>query len=87
MALFGIFRQATRITALEDQVEQLSRDFKALETEWSSVYDSVRRTLAKIARRDQREAETHQDGAAAPNGSQASLDLNEQIRASRRGAR
>lgn len=87
MSLFNIFRLTTRISALEDRVERVERDQKGLETEWSSVYDSVRRTLAKIARRDQREAETRQDGPGQAIGSQGVLDLNEQIRASRRGVR
>lgn len=87
MSLFNIFRQATRLSALEDRVEQLERDQKGLETEWSSVYDSVRRTLAKISRRDQRERETLQDAPGSTNGGQSVLDLNEQIRQSRRGMR
>lgn len=87
MGLFNIFANTTRLRRLEDQVEQLQRDQKALETEWSSVYDSVRRTLAKLARRDQREREASPDAPGSTNGAQATLDLNEQIRASRRGIR
>jgi hypothetical protein len=90
MALFNIFRLTTRTADLEDQVRQLQAAQKALESEWSSVYDSVRRTLAKIARRDQRERETAQEPSGATIGDQPdpnSLDLNERIRMSRRAPR
>lgn len=87
MSLFNIFRLATRLSDLEDRVEQTERAMKGLETEWSSVYDSVRRTLAKISRRDQRERETAQDAPGSTNGAQSVLDLNEDIRSKRRGIR
>lgn len=88
--LFSIFKHQTRITDLEDKVRGLESDMKALDAEWSSVYDQVRRTLAKIAKRDQRDGEKAQEPPGStthlePDASGLSID--ERIRQSRRGNR
>ena len=85
------FRLATRLTDVEDRLAALERDTKGLEVEWESVYDNVRRALAKISKRNERAAQVaespdvpdHADGG----GAAGELDLSERIRASRRGVR
>lgn len=93
MRLFNIFVHKTALADLQDRVETLERGFKQLELEWSETFDKVRRTLAKIAKRDQREEEARRN-AQEPQGEAIgdrpdpnSLDLNERIRASRRAPR
>jgi hypothetical protein len=49
------FDQKKQIDALRQDVDDLKRQFRGLELEWTSVYDSTRRMLAKISRRQQRE--------------------------------
>ena len=83
-----------RIEDLEDRTRALESSHKALEVEWESLYDNVRRALAKMAKRAQR---IDQDDAAtsAANGSettgpaptgvhQLSDQMSARIRASRR---
>ncbi len=84
--LFSIFRHQTRIAALEDKVAALERTVESLDLEWTNVYDKVRTTLAKIAKREQRAAQddsgSHEPAAEGSSG----LDMSERIRRSRRGA-
>jgi len=45
-----------RIAALETSFEQVEGRFKLLRIEWESVYEKYRVAMAKLARRDEREA-------------------------------
>lgn len=87
MSIFSIFRHETRLRAVEDKTDELEREVKQLELEWSSVYDNVRRLFAKIAKRDQRASETHEDGAGPTIEAGSEDDMNRRIRESRRGVR
>jgi len=97
MALFDFFRLRTRCQHIEDRVQSLESGQKALELEWESVYDSLRRMSAKIQRRSQAD----RDGASTveststptPGAHGADLQLpglderSARIRASRHGHR
>jgi uncharacterized coiled-coil protein SlyX len=90
LSIFSIFRHETRLRDLEDRSAEQEREIKQLELEWSSVYDNVRRLFAKIAKRDQRATEPHEDGAGATNAQGELVDedlMNRRIRESRRGMR
>lgn len=92
--LFRFLKLATRCRDLEDRVQTLESGQKALELEWESTYDSLRRLAGKISRRAQRDAEIAENGSTPQPGvagaDQADLGLqidpmSARIRASRRG--
>jgi len=49
-----MFQENKRLKRVEERVDALERLMKALELEWSNVYDKVRTTLAKLAKREER---------------------------------
>lgn len=94
--MFKFLRVWTRLSDLTDRVQQLESGQKAMELEWESVYDSLRRLAGKIARRSARDAETgaadssstELTGAAGADPQGLQLDpMSARIRASRRSAR
>src|SRR5881275_2044100 len=44
----SMFRDYKRLNRVEERLDLVEREFKALELEWSTVYDKVRTTLAKL---------------------------------------
>jgi len=51
-----MFQDYKRLKRIEERLDDLERSIKALELEWSNVYDKVRTTLAKLAKREERAA-------------------------------
>lgn len=49
--MFGTGKQKARIEELENDLRKLRADFKALEFEWSNVYDKMRHLMGRIAKR------------------------------------
>jgi hypothetical protein len=45
-----------RLRSAEERLDALEREMKAIQLEWSNVYDKVRTTLAKLAKREERAA-------------------------------
>lgn len=81
--MFDFFKRESvdrRLQRLDDRVEEIERAFKSLELEWSNVYDKVRVTLAKVARRSQRleeqaqAAETHEEPHQGTNANRPGVD-------------
>ncbi len=95
MGLFDFFRLKTAWRDLGDRVQALESGQKALELEWESTYDSLRRLASKIARRSQRDAEiaesasTPQPGVAGADPAAPGLQIDPmsaRIRAARRSS-
>ncbi len=79
--MFSFLDQKRQISELRQEVDGLKRSFNALELEWSEMHDRIRRMLAKISRRQQREDEREdaQPGAGengAPLASVGATDTN-----------
>lgn len=97
MALFDFFRLKRRCGDLEDRVQSLESGQKALELEWESVYDTLRRLAGKISRRAQadRDGASIAESASTPTTGAHGADLqlpglderSARIRASRHGNR
>lgn len=68
-------------------MEAVERGFKQLELEWSETFDKVRRTLAKIAKREERSREDAPGPTNELPPVSSELDLNQRIREARRGVR
>jgi len=58
--MFLAGRFGRRLESAEDKLETLSRQVRSLEMEWESTYNKLRSLLARLNKRDEREA-------AAPN--------------------
>lgn len=56
-AMFKTWKLQTRVAELEDRIRRLEAGQKAIEVEWESVFDNVRRAMAKISKRAAREEE------------------------------
>lgn len=74
MGLFNILRRKTEpgqdgtsshdaLRALEDRLYDVERELKGIRTEWESQYDSFRRLLAKLSKREQRAKEPEPESA------------------------
>lgn len=50
-------KSAKRVRELEDRVENLERQHRAMLLEWESTYDKLRSIVARMAKREQREDE------------------------------
>lgn len=94
-AMFKLWKLSTRVADLEDEVRRLQTAQKAIEVEWESVYDNVRRAMAKISKRAERahaedagSAESSSEPmTAAPMAAGLTLDpMSARIRASRRSS-
>ncbi len=44
-------RETREISALEEKIEKLRRDFQSLELEWTNFFDKARRLLQRITKR------------------------------------
>jgi len=61
----GLFRQdkwKTKLENLDDRVEKLERELRALALEWENTYDKMRSMMGRMAKRAERmhdEAEQH----------------------------
>ncbi len=44
-------RETREISALDDKIERLRRDFQNLELEWTNFFDKARRLLQRITKR------------------------------------
>lgn len=91
--MFRTWKLSRRVADLEDEVRRLQSAQKAIEVEWESVYDNVRRAMAKISKRAERQSQD--DAGSAESGSEPTtaagsvagltLDpMSARIRASRR---
>jgi chromosome segregation ATPase len=75
LTIMAWFDQKKQIDALRQDVDELKRQFRGLELEWTSVYDSTRRMLAKISRRQQREdASEDTQRAEGENGATSGIE-------------
>jgi len=67
-----LFRQdkwKTRLTDLEEKVQKLQLQVRALELEWENTYDKMRSMMARQAKRAERmHDEAEQSGVLAPIG-------------------
>jgi len=67
-----LFRQdkwKTRLTDLEEKVQKLQLQVRALELEWENTYDKMRSMMARQAKRAERmHDEAEQAGVLAPIG-------------------
>jgi len=65
--MFGKDRKTTetpqldQLADIERRLEALERRWKEVDVEWSGWFDKYRRLYARIAKREQREAETPED--------------------------
>lgn len=68
MRLFATLRHIKRLAEVEERLEGLERQMKALDMEWSDVYDELRGMLGKISKRkkfiEKHEAEAGSNGAS-----------------------
>jgi chromosome segregation ATPase len=55
--MFSWFDQKKQISELRQELDTMKRTVNTLEIEWSEMHDRIRRMLAKISRRQQREDE------------------------------
>lgn len=70
---------------LEDRVERLERESKALETEWTEVYDKIRHTLSRLAKRSERAIQTEPEAPQTNGPGLGPVDpISQQILARRR---
>lgn len=44
-------RESQEISALDEKIEKLRRDFQSLEMEWTNFFDKARRLLQRITKR------------------------------------
>lgn len=51
MGLFATLRHIARLKGVEERLDSLEREFKALDMEWSDTYDELRGMLGKITKR------------------------------------
>lgn len=73
---------------LSDKVDRCERQVKMLELEWESTYNKIRSILARLNKRDQREAEVTPSARGADgDGSIPVTDDIDRIIALRRGRR
>ncbi len=67
--MLHLFRQQSQLDDLRRNVDELRRVVNGLELEWSEMHDRIRRMLAKISRRQQREdAAENTKGEEGGNG-------------------
>ncbi len=74
--MFEFFRHSRRLERLEDAVDRLEHDFKALEMDWQTVYDKVRKAMGRMvkssaimeAREMGEEPESAANPGTTPNG-------------------
>ncbi len=68
--MFSFFDQRKQISELRQELDSQKRVVANLEIEWSEMHDRIRRMLAKISRRQQREDEREDaQPGAGENGS------------------
>jgi len=48
--MFGLARQK-KLQDVEERLEKLERELKAIQLDWSDVYDKIRRTMGRIVKR------------------------------------
>jgi len=48
--MLGLARQK-KLQDVEERLEKLEREFKALQLDWNDVYDKIRRTMGRIVKR------------------------------------
>jgi predicted nuclease with TOPRIM domain len=49
--VFGREKAQARLDELQERLEKLERDMRALQLEWESTYDKVRQMMGRIAKR------------------------------------
>ncbi len=67
MSIFSNFSSEKRHRDLQERLEKLERDFKALQLEWENSYDKLRSMMGRIAKRAEKlHDEAEADGRLAP---------------------
>jgi hypothetical protein len=57
-----------RLAAIERRLDDCERLCKTVDLEWSETYEKMRRLIARLAKRDEREREAAPEAPGAPNG-------------------
>lgn len=63
-------RESREISALDEKIEKLRRDFQSLELEWNNFFDKARRLLQRICKRAEvvEKAEASETAVTAGDG-------------------
>lgn len=81
----GWWGNVRRVERLEEQLEELRREFKRIDLEWTDTYDKFRTMVAKWAKRIERAQNAAEDSEAepvVPDGHTALTAKQQQINAS-----
>jgi chromosome segregation ATPase len=74
--MFSWLNQKKQISDLRQELDAMKRTVNTLEIEWSEMHDRIRRMLAKISRRQQREDEREDaQPVAGENGTPVAADV------------
>lgn len=69
MSIFSFFDTKKQLEALKARVDEVAHDMAQAKLDYDELYERVRRILAKLARRDQAEAESSsQEGTHTEEG-------------------
>lgn len=69
LAMPWIFISRRTWRELNERVDQLAKDMKAIDLDWSSVYDKFRSIVARMAKRAERERAASLEAAESQEGS------------------
>lgn len=72
-----IFITRERYRELTERVDKLEKDMKAIDLDWSSVYDKFRSIVARMAKRAEREAATQSGSPEAAESQEASIAVSD----------
>jgi predicted nucleic acid-binding Zn-ribbon protein len=78
------WRISKGLRQLEERMDALERDQKALEVEWTEVYDKVRHTLSRISKRSERVIQAEQEPEPSTSRFPVTDPISQQIIARRR---
>jgi hypothetical protein len=69
------FGATRRLSAVEDEVARISRDLKAVVTEWEDMYDKLLKTYRRLAREraklEQHDSQNEEESVAEPTNGTA----------------
>lgn len=83
----GWFDRKADLSELEERIEKLERNQRALESEWATWYEKAQRMLWRLVKRAEKNAGMEEDEPPPANGSGAKLDPVSQRILDRRRAR
>lgn len=82
--MFGWFRQARRLSELEERLEKAERGLASAQLDWDELYEKMRRLMGRVTKR----AAVVEEAEAEETMPQDNADrISAQIRARRRGIR